>query len=59
MFCSVIKHTMSDCSENSALVTLDGADTTKSTYQSVGFGNSFAFKFEHPNGNVRRFYCGK
>ncbi|WVZ21201.1 hypothetical protein V8G54_008523 [Vigna mungo] len=32
--------------------------TTKSTYQSVGFGNSFAFKFEHPNGNVRRFYCG-
>ncbi|KOM41236.1 hypothetical protein LR48_Vigan04g143400 [Vigna angularis] len=45
-------------SENSAPVTLDGADTTKSTYQSVGFGNSFAFKFEHPNGNVRRFYCG-
>jgi len=50
---------MSDCSEASALVTLDGADTTKSTYQSVGFGNSFAFKFEDPNGNVRRFYCGK
>ncbi|KAL2347167.1 hypothetical protein Fmac_001167 [Flemingia macrophylla] len=50
-----------DCdshSEASGLLTLDGADTTKSTYQSVGFGNSFAFKFEDPNGRVHRFYCG-
>ncbi|KAK7410927.1 hypothetical protein VNO78_02160 [Psophocarpus tetragonolobus] len=45
-------------SEASGLLTLDGADTTKSTYQSVGFGNSFAFKFEDHNGHVHRFYCG-
>ncbi|CAJ1974853.1 unnamed protein product [Sphenostylis stenocarpa] len=45
-------------SEASGLLTLDGADTTKSTYQSVGFGNPFAFKFEDPNGHVHRFYCG-
>ncbi|TKY73778.1 CBS domain-containing protein CBSCBSPB3 [Spatholobus suberectus] len=50
-----------DCdvhSEASGRLTLDGADTTKSTYQSVGFGNSFAFKFEDHNGRVHRFYCG-
>ncbi|KAK7350924.1 hypothetical protein VNO77_09986 [Canavalia gladiata] len=50
-----------DCdthSEVSGLLSLDGADTTKSTYQSIGFGNSFAFKFEDHNGRVHRFYCG-
>ncbi|RDX78802.1 CBS domain-containing protein CBSCBSPB3, partial [Mucuna pruriens] len=45
-------------SEASGQLTLDGADTTKSTYQSLGFGNSFAFKFEDHNGRVHRFYCG-
>ena len=50
---------MSDCSEASGRLTLDGADTTKSTYQSVGFGNSFAFKFDDHNGHVHRFYCGE
>ncbi|KAL3025634.1 hypothetical protein AAZX31_04G189500 [Glycine max] len=45
-------------SEASGQLTLDGADTTKSTYQSVGFGNSFAFKFDDHNGHVHRFYCG-
>ncbi|KAG5046023.1 hypothetical protein AAZX31_06G151100 [Glycine max] len=45
-------------SEASGRLTLDGADTTKSTYQSVGFGNSFAFKFDDHNGHVHRFYCG-
>ncbi|KAK7316913.1 hypothetical protein RJT34_00724 [Clitoria ternatea] len=44
-------------SEVSGVLTLDGADTTKSTYQSVGFGN-FAFKFEDHNGRMHRFYCG-
>ncbi|XP_061339888.1 CBS domain-containing protein CBSCBSPB3-like [Gastrolobium bilobum] len=44
-------------SEASGLLTLDGADTTKS-YQSVGYGNSFAFKFEDPNGHVHRFNSG-
>ncbi|KAK7353665.1 hypothetical protein VNO80_19116 [Phaseolus coccineus] len=46
-------------SEASGLMTLDGADTTKSTYHSVGFGNSFAFKFEDLNGHVHRFYCAE
>ncbi|KAL9313866.1 hypothetical protein ACSQ67_019318 [Phaseolus vulgaris] len=46
-------------SEASGLMTLDGADTTKSTYHSVGFGNPFAFKFEDLNGHVHRFYCAE
>ncbi|KAJ1386623.1 PB1 domain [Sesbania bispinosa] len=45
-------------SEVSGRLTLDGGDTTKSTYQSVGFGNSFTFKFEDLNGHVHRFNCG-
>ncbi|KAE9602751.1 hypothetical protein Lal_00049698 [Lupinus albus] len=45
-------------SEVSGLMTSDGADTVKSTYQSASFGNSFAFKFEDLNGRVHRFNCG-
>ncbi|XP_061346836.1 CBS domain-containing protein CBSCBSPB3-like [Gastrolobium bilobum] len=45
-------------SEVSGLMTSDGADTAKSAYQSVAFGNSFAFKFEDLNGFVHRFNCG-
>ncbi|KAK7358773.1 hypothetical protein VNO77_00712 [Canavalia gladiata] len=46
-------------SEVSGLMTSDGADTSKSTaYQSVGFGNSFSFKFVDLNGRVHRFNCG-
>lgn len=45
-------------SEVSALMTSDGADTTKSAYHSMGFGNSFPFKFEDLNGRVHRFNCG-
>lgn len=45
-------------SEVSGQLTLDGADTNKSTYQSAGFGNSFTFKFEDPNGHGHRFSCG-
>ncbi|XP_057419972.1 CBS domain-containing protein CBSCBSPB3-like [Lotus japonicus] len=41
-------------SEVSGLMTSDGADTTRS----ASFGNSFAFKFEDPNGRVHRFNCG-
>lgn len=47
------------CSDLSGLMTSDGADTTKSAYQSVGFGNSFAFKIEDLNGRVHRFNCGE
>jgi hypothetical protein len=47
------------CSEISGQLTLDGADTTKSTYQSAGFGNSYSFKFEDLNGQVHRFNCGE
>ena len=50
--------TMFYCSEVSALMTSDGADTTKSAYHSMGFGNSFPFKFEDLNGRVYRFNCG-
>ena len=45
-------------SEVSGQLTLDGADTTKSTHQSVGFGSSFTFKFEDLSGQVHRFQCG-
>ncbi|MED6197815.1 CBS domain-containing protein cbscbspb3 [Stylosanthes scabra] len=46
-------------SEVSGIMNSDGgADTAKSTYQSVGHGNSFAFKFEDPNGRVHRVTCG-
>ncbi|XP_027344166.1 CBS domain-containing protein CBSCBSPB3-like isoform X2 [Abrus precatorius] len=45
-------------SEVSGLMTSDGADTSKSAYQSTGFGNSFSFKFEDLNGLVHRFNCG-
>ncbi|KAJ1405017.1 PB1 domain [Sesbania bispinosa] len=45
-------------SEVSGLLTSDGADTTKSGFQSMGFGNSFAFKIEDLNGRVHRFHCG-
>ncbi|CAL0306689.1 unnamed protein product [Lupinus luteus] len=44
-------------SEVSGLMTSDGADTVKSTYQSASFGNSFAFKFEDLNGRVHRLNC--
>ena len=47
------------CSELSGLVMSDGADTSKSGYQSVGFGNSFAFKFKDLSGRVHRFNCGE
>ncbi|XLR36130.1 hypothetical protein S83_064030, partial [Arachis hypogaea] len=45
-------------SEASGIMNSDGADTAKSTYQSVGHGNSFIFKFEDPNGRVHRVTCG-
>ncbi|XP_057729707.1 CBS domain-containing protein CBSCBSPB3-like [Arachis stenosperma] len=45
-------------SEVSGIMNSDGADTAKSTYQSVGHGNSFTFKFEDPNGRVHRVTCG-
>ncbi|KAL1347009.1 hypothetical protein HN51_020530 [Arachis hypogaea] len=45
-------------SEVSVIMNSDGADTAKSTYQSVGHGNSFTFKFEDPNGRVHRVTCG-
>ncbi|MED6198876.1 CBS domain-containing protein cbscbspb3 [Stylosanthes scabra] len=45
-------------SEVSGIMNSDGADTAKSTYQSVGHGNTFAFKFEDPNGRVHRVSCG-
>lgn len=46
------------CSEISGLVASDGADTAKSGYQSMSFGNSFSFKFEDLNGRVHRLNCG-
>ncbi|KAK7318399.1 hypothetical protein RJT34_03099 [Clitoria ternatea] len=45
-------------SEVSGLMTSDGADTTKSAFQSAGFENSFTFKIEDFNGHVHRFNCG-
>ncbi|KAK7282238.1 hypothetical protein RIF29_10866 [Crotalaria pallida] len=45
-------------SEVSGLITLDGADTTKSLYKSAGFGNALAIKFVDPNGRVHRLNCG-
>ncbi|RYQ94302.1 hypothetical protein Ahy_B08g089189 isoform B [Arachis hypogaea] len=45
-------------SEVSGIMNSDGADTAKSTYQTVGHGNSFTFKFEDPNGRVHRVTCG-
>ncbi|CAJ2676784.1 unnamed protein product [Trifolium pratense] len=45
-------------SELSGLMTSDGAETTKSAYQPMSFGNSFPFKFEDLNGRVHRFNCG-
>ncbi|CAL0319754.1 unnamed protein product [Lupinus luteus] len=46
-------------SEISGLLSFDGADTTKSMCKSVGFGSSFAFKFEDLNGRVHRINCGE
>ena len=40
-------------------MTSDGADMGKSTYTSVGFENSFAFKFEDMKGLVHRVNCGE
>ncbi|KAI4336478.1 hypothetical protein L6164_015000 [Bauhinia variegata] len=45
-------------SDVSALMTSEGTETAKSTYPSVGFGNSFTFKFEDPKGRVHRINCG-
>ncbi|MCH96151.1 CBS domain-containing protein CBSCBSPB3-like, partial [Trifolium medium] len=44
-------------SEVSGLMTSDGAETAKSAYQPMSFGNSFPFKFEDLNGRVHRFNC--
>lgn len=35
----------------------EGTDLGK--YPSLGLGNSFSFKFEHPKGRVHRFNFGK
>lgn len=43
----------------SGLNTLDGSEPAKSTYPSLGLGNSFAFKFEDLKGRVHRFNFGE
>ncbi|XP_054820137.1 CBS domain-containing protein CBSCBSPB3-like [Prosopis cineraria] len=45
-------------SEFSGLVASEGGDTAKSVDPSVGFENSFSFKFEDLKGHVHRFNCG-
>ncbi|XP_059624532.1 CBS domain-containing protein CBSCBSPB3 [Cornus florida] len=42
----------------SALMTSDGTEVGRSTYPSLGLGNSFAFKFEDRKGRVHRFNFG-
>ncbi|KAF7840158.1 CBS domain-containing protein CBSCBSPB3-like [Senna tora] len=44
-------------SDVSGLMTSEG-DNARSSYPPVGFGNSFAFKFEDPKGRVHRLNCG-
>ncbi|KAI9079742.1 hypothetical protein K1719_038363 [Acacia pycnantha] len=45
-------------SEFSGVVTSEGGDLAKSVDPSVGFDNSFFFKFEDLKGHVHRFNCG-
>ncbi|KAG9443981.1 hypothetical protein H6P81_015321 [Aristolochia fimbriata] len=45
-------------SEMSALMASDIGESMKSSYPSVGLGNSFSFKFEDLKGHVHRFTCG-
>uniref|UniRef100_A0A5B7AQ34 Putative CBS domain-containing protein CBSCBSPB3 n=1 Tax=Davidia involucrata TaxID=16924 RepID=A0A5B7AQ34_DAVIN len=42
----------------SAVMTADGTEPGKSTYPSLGLGNTFAFKFEDSKGRVHRFNFG-
>lgn len=42
----------------SAIMTSDGLDGGRSSYPSLGLGNSFAFKFEDLRGRVHRFTFG-
>lgn len=42
----------------SGVVAFDGPEQGKSTYPSLGLGNSFSFKFEDIKGHVHRFNCG-
>ncbi|KAF3782246.1 CBS domain-containing protein [Nymphaea thermarum] len=42
----------------SGFMASDGAETSRSTYPSLGLGNNFTFKFEDQNGHVHRFNCG-
>ncbi|KAA8531118.1 hypothetical protein F0562_005827 [Nyssa sinensis] len=42
----------------SAVMTADGTELGKSTYPSLGLGNTFAFKFEDSKGRVHRFNFG-
>ena len=43
----------------SALNTSDGMEHGKSTYPSLGLGNSFAFKFEDRKGRIHRLNYGE
>lgn len=43
----------------SVLNASDAAELGKSTYPSLGLGNSFAFKFEDHKGRVHRFNLGE
>ncbi|XP_031504089.1 CBS domain-containing protein CBSCBSPB3 [Nymphaea colorata] len=45
-------------SDVSGFMASDGAETSRSTYPSLGLGNNFTFKFEDRNGHVHRFNCG-
>ncbi|KAL3630227.1 CBS domain-containing protein cbscbspb3 [Castilleja foliolosa] len=52
-----------DCDTHSEIsmsqyVTSEGADHPKSTYPSLGLGNSFSFKFKDHKGRVHRFNFG-
>lgn len=51
---------MFECSDISGFMASEAPETAKSMYPSVGFGNSFIFKFEDPKGRrVHRFSCGE
>ncbi|KAI9114282.1 hypothetical protein K1719_014510 [Acacia pycnantha] len=45
-------------SDVSGFMASEAAETAKSTYPSLGLGNSFVFKFEDPKGCVHRLSCG-
>ncbi|KAI9127713.1 hypothetical protein K1719_000706 [Acacia pycnantha] len=47
-----------DCYDVSGFMASEAAETAKSTYPSLGLGNSFVFKFEDPKGCVHRLSCG-